>query len=88
MMRKEPIPSTIHVFSTQFYTKFVNEGFECVEKWTRKMNIFEKEILLIPINDSGHWSLCVIFHPGEIVNGAKVWEMLRKKLSISEYEND
>ncbi|EYU18425.1 hypothetical protein MIMGU_mgv1a020521mg, partial [Erythranthe guttata] len=66
-----------HFFNTFFFQKLVNvnrdlyrdcEGrdvFGCVRKWTRNVNIFEKDYIFIPVNFSLHWSLIVICHPGE-----------------------
>ncbi|KAK3185160.1 hypothetical protein Dsin_032446 [Dipteronia sinensis] len=42
-------------------------AFQRVRKWTRKVNLFEKDYVFIPINYSFHWSLIVICHPGEVV---------------------
>ncbi|KAK9271240.1 hypothetical protein L1049_026830 [Liquidambar formosana] len=39
-----------------------------VRKWTRKLNLFEKDYIFIPVNFSLHWSLVVICHPGEVAN--------------------
>ena len=32
----------------------------------KNLNIFDKRFLLVPINMSKHWSLCVIINPGDI----------------------
>ena len=60
--------SRIHVFSSLFYTKLTedsreNEGYELVKRWTKNVDIFEKEFLVIPINFANHWSLVVIVRP-------------------------
>ena len=34
-----------------------------VKKWTKNINIFEKDFVFIPINDSSHWYLIVICFP-------------------------
>ena len=41
-----------------------------MESWTarRKIDIFEKKFIFIPINDFLHWSLCVVVNPGKIEN--------------------
>lgn len=44
------------------------EAFQRVRKWTRNVNIFEKDYIFIPVNSSLHWSLIVICHPGEVEN--------------------
>ncbi|CAI8597818.1 unnamed protein product [Vicia faba] len=43
-------------------------AFLRVRKWTRKVNLFEKDYIFIPVNFNLHWSLIVICHPGEVVN--------------------
>ncbi|XP_078441134.1 putative ubiquitin-like-specific protease 2B [Wolffia australiana] len=67
-----------HFFNSFFFRKLVDldkdplstaEGrtaFLRVRKWTRKVNIFEKDYLFIPVNYNLHWSLLVICHPGEV----------------------
>ncbi len=62
--------SRVHAFSCQFYTKLLeksNEKDDChalVARWTKKFNLFEKDFIFIPVNESMHWSLAVIAHPG------------------------
>lgn len=67
-----------HFFNSFFFRKLADldkdhvsasEGraaFLRVRKWTRKINIFEKDYIFIPVNFSLHWSLLVICHPGEV----------------------
>jgi len=44
------------------------EGASGVSSWTSKkeINIFEKKFIFIPINESLHWSLCVVVNAGNI----------------------
>ncbi|CAM8937677.1 unnamed protein product [Rhodiola kirilowii] len=44
------------------------EAFQRVRKWTRNVNLFDKDYIFIPINFSLHWSLIIICHPGELTN--------------------
>ncbi len=37
-----------------------------VKKWTRNINIFEKDFVVIPINKSAHWYLAIICYPSLI----------------------
>ncbi|KAG2370159.1 cysteine proteinase [Suillus spraguei] len=49
----------VHHFSTFFWPKLKNEGYEQgrLAKWTKKIDIFSKDIILIPINhNNSHWS--------------------------------
>ena len=62
--------SSIHIFSTHFFSHLTTSGLPQVESWTRSRNIdiFQKKIVIIPINEQSHWSLVVIVNPGEIQN--------------------
>nr|KJB77564.1 hypothetical protein B456_012G143900 [Gossypium raimondii] len=67
-----------HFFSSFFFLKLADldkglsdecqakSAFQRVHKWTRKVDIFEKDYIFIPVNYSLHWSLIVICHPGEV----------------------
>lgn len=34
-----------------------------VTKWTKNVNIFEKDFIIIPINEQSHWFLVIICYP-------------------------
>ncbi|XP_061967989.1 probable ubiquitin-like-specific protease 2B isoform X1 [Populus nigra] len=67
-----------HFFNSFFFRKLadldkdpssVKDGraaFLRVHKWTRKVDIFGKDYIFIPVNFNLHWSLLVICHPGEV----------------------
>ncbi|OVA10483.1 Peptidase C48 [Macleaya cordata] len=69
-----------HFFNSFFFRKLADldkdpssasqgrAAFQRVRKWTRKVNLFEKDYVFIPINFNLHWSLIVICHPGEVAN--------------------
>jgi len=40
--------------------------YERVKKWTKKVNIFEKDFIIVPINEHAHWFVCVICFPGQL----------------------
>lgn len=65
--------TSLHFFTSHFYTTLLNDGPESVTSWTAKknINIFEKKFIFIPINKDLHWSLCVVVNPGCIKNS---WE--------------
>uniref|UniRef100_A0A8C6GPG6 Ubiquitin-like protease family profile domain-containing protein n=1 Tax=Mus spicilegus TaxID=10103 RepID=A0A8C6GPG6_MUSSI len=50
----------LHVFSTFFYPKLKHGGYSSVKRWTQGINLFEKELILVPIHQRVHWSLVVI----------------------------
>ncbi|XP_060225992.1 sentrin-specific protease 2-like, partial [Meriones unguiculatus] len=49
----------LHAFNTFFYTKLKSGGYRSVRRWTRAVNIFAKELLLVPVHLGMHWSLVV-----------------------------
>ncbi|KAL9271010.1 putative ubiquitin-like-specific protease 2B [Drosera capensis] len=69
-----------HFFNSFFFRKLADldknpssvfEGkaaFQRVRKWTRKIDLFGKDYIFIPVNYNLHWSLIVICHPGEVVD--------------------
>ncbi|ONH90694.1 hypothetical protein PRUPE_8G069500 [Prunus persica] len=69
-----------HFFNSFFFRKLADldkdqpgacegkEAFQRVLKWTRKVNVFKKDYIFIPVNYRLHWSLIVICHPGEVAN--------------------
>jgi hypothetical protein len=65
IQRKElPNESHVHIFSTHFYTELAREGYDGVARWTAKkgINIFQKKLILIPINIMKDWSLCAVIN--------------------------
>lgn len=37
---------------------------ERVKKWTKNVNLFEKDFIVVPINENSHWFLAIICFPG------------------------
>lgn len=65
--RMEPTHSScVHIFTTHFYTTLFVEGLAAVSNWTTKkrINIFTKRMIFIPVHQDMHWSLCVVVNPG------------------------
>ncbi|KAJ7357153.1 cysteine proteinase [Mycena albidolilacea] len=56
-------PLDVHYFSTFFWTKLEKEGYEKgrLAKWTKKIDIFSKDTILIPVNHGNvHWTAAAI----------------------------
>ncbi|CDY31069.1 BnaA08g26190D [Brassica napus] len=70
-----------HFFNSFFFRKLADldkdpssiadgrAAFLRVRKWTRKVDMFGKDYIFVPVNFSLHWSLIIICHPGEVANG-------------------
>jgi sentrin-specific protease 1 len=46
------------VLNSFFYTKLVNAGYQYagVRRWTKKVDVFEHDVIIVPINISNaHW---------------------------------
>ncbi|XP_057993644.1 probable ubiquitin-like-specific protease 2B isoform X2 [Hevea brasiliensis] len=67
-----------HFFNSFFFRKLADldkdpssasdgrAAFLRVHKWTRKVDMFGKDYVFVPVNFNLHWSLLVICHPGEV----------------------
>ncbi|KAI9323792.1 hypothetical protein BX666DRAFT_1890489 [Dichotomocladium elegans] len=53
------LPS-VHCFNTFFCSTLRDSGYAKVRRWTKRVDIFSKDIVFIPINYSYHWTLGVI----------------------------
>jgi Ulp1 family protease len=69
--------SRIHIFSSLFYKKLIEkpdkyDSYQLVKRWTKNVDIFEKDFLIIPINEDIHWSLVIIVRPGLLMNSSAI----------------
>ena len=64
--------SSTHNFNTNLYTCLSQKSLSDNDllKWTKNINLFQKRIIFIPIQQGIHWSLCVVINPGKIKNNA------------------
>lgn len=40
------------------------QHYNRVKNWTKNVNIFEKDFIIIPINENQHWYLAIVCFPG------------------------
>uniref|UniRef100_A0A7N4Q1N7 SUMO specific peptidase 1 n=1 Tax=Sarcophilus harrisii TaxID=9305 RepID=A0A7N4Q1N7_SARHA len=57
---KEKGMPSVHAFNTFFFTKLKTAGYQAVKRWTKKVDVFSVDILLVPIHLGVHWCLAVI----------------------------
>ncbi|XP_039564422.1 sentrin-specific protease 1 isoform X1 [Passer montanus] len=50
----------VHAFNTFFFTKLKTAGYQAVKRWTKKVDIFSVDLLLVPIHLGVHWCLAVV----------------------------
>ncbi|NXP56218.1 SENP1 protease, partial [Heliornis fulica] len=57
---KEKGLPAVHAFNTFFFTKLKTAGYQAVKRWTKKVDIFSVDLLLVPIHLGVHWCLAVV----------------------------
>eukprot|EP00062_Callorhinchus_milii_P023222 gi/632981845/ref/XP_007907813.1/ PREDICTED: sentrin-specific protease 1-like [Callorhinchus milii] len=53
------LPS-VHTFNTFFFPKVKSDGYQAVKRWTKKVDVFATNIVLVPVHLGVHWCLAVI----------------------------
>lgn len=58
-----PIADRCYFFNTYFYSALQqNDSSNRVGSWTKDVDLFEKDFLIVPINDpeNHHWTVCIV----------------------------
>lgn len=66
--RKKPeVSKRIYFFNSYFFASLTNTrkgkkgvNYEAVQKWTRNVDLFSHDYVVVPINESAHWYLAII----------------------------
>lgn len=61
----DPKLPSVNTLNTFFYPKLCSSGYSAVRRWTKKMDIFSKDILLVPVHLGVHWCLSVSIKPSQ-----------------------
>ena len=56
------------IFRSHFYSKLKESGPDAILSWSQKVNIFERSIIFIPVNESHHWTLLAVVNCGSIIS--------------------
>ncbi|XP_067851236.1 sentrin-specific protease 5 isoform X2 [Heptranchias perlo] len=59
----DAVPDKVHFFNSFFYKQLQTKGYNGVKRWTKKVDLFSKALLLIPIHLEIHWSLLTVDLP-------------------------
>ncbi|KAG1041095.1 hypothetical protein G6F43_012170 [Rhizopus delemar] len=66
----------IYVYTSFFFTKLKEcktpEGLSSLSRWTRGVNLFEKDLLIIPVAEHKHWFLVLVANPGACIGSPTV----------------
>lgn len=102
--------SKTHIFGTFFYNTLTNtkllgqtndvkltaaqKRHERVKNWTKHVNIFEKDFIIVPINQQSHWFLAIICFPSlkgpvtiESNQPVKPQPIIKKKVPVERKES-
>lgn len=65
--RLPELAKRVYFFNTFFFASLTNTprgkkgiNYEAVQKWTRSVNIFSYDYVVVPINESAHWYVAII----------------------------
>ncbi|PWN29713.1 cysteine proteinase, partial [Jaminaea rosea] len=51
----------VHCFNSYFWAKLDTEGYQSVSRWTRRIDVFAQDLILIPCNlGNSHWTCAAI----------------------------
>lgn len=86
--RTEPGLPSVYAFNTFFYPKLLASGYTAIKRWTRRVDIFSHDLILVPVHLGVHWCLAVIdfrhstirYYDSMGGQNPKCLEMLRKYL--------
>lgn len=49
----------VYAFSTFFFQKLHGGGHSAVRRWTKAVDLFQYEVIIVPLHLGVHWSLAV-----------------------------
>ncbi|KAF6214619.1 hypothetical protein GE061_009362 [Apolygus lucorum] len=79
---------SVYAFSTFFFPALKN-GYDRVRRYTRKVDLFSKDLILVPIHLSVHWCMAkidmkrkeIVYYDSMLSSNTHVLEMLKNYLS-------
>lgn len=86
----------VHIFPSYCYTRIQNNLngnrnskanreriWKDLKSWTKTVDIFKKRLLVFPINDALHWTVCIVCNPGRLVRRySKEFSEMKKNLEL------
>ncbi|MCJ1310533.1 hypothetical protein MMC25_004197 [Agyrium rufum] len=93
------VAKTIYWFNTYFYASLTQNtkgksriNYDAVRKWTRNINIFDFDYLVIPINEAAHWYVAIICNLPALSHGGPqkdiVLEEIKPEVIAVNVDND
>uniref|UniRef100_A0A8C5GBC4 Ubiquitin-like protease family profile domain-containing protein n=1 Tax=Gouania willdenowi TaxID=441366 RepID=A0A8C5GBC4_GOUWI len=50
----------VHFLNSFFHRQLMTKGYEGVKRWTKKVDLFSKDLLLVPVHLQVHWCLVTV----------------------------
>ncbi|XP_022188230.2 sentrin-specific protease 1-like [Nilaparvata lugens] len=57
--KKEGLPK-VYAFNTFFYPKLMESGHASLKRWTRKIDIFSQDLIIVPVHLDMHWCMAIM----------------------------
>ena len=57
--RREKLP-TVYAMSTYFFRRLMENGPSAVKRWLKNVDIFDYDLILVPIHQEEHWCLATV----------------------------
>ncbi|XP_068137217.1 sentrin-specific protease 5 [Hyperolius riggenbachi] len=64
----DTVPDKVHFLNSFFHRQLMTKGYNGVKRWTKKVDVFKKIMLLIPIHLEVHWSLITVNIPKKLIS--------------------
>ena len=56
----KPSSSKVYVFNSFFFTKLREKGYEGVKRWTKNVDLFSQDKIMLPVHLGMHWCMALI----------------------------
>jgi hypothetical protein len=81
--RPPKMKNKLHPIEDNVNLSPAEKRYERVRRWTKKVNIFDKDFVIVPINEHSHWFVAVICYPGLVLKEEKLLDKIAvKKVKI------
>jgi sentrin-specific protease 1 len=77
----------VHILNTFFLRKLQRDGYGAIKRWTRSVNVFQKELILVPVHLGNHWCMMGVNVPNKCITyydsmGGRNWRVLETMRSF------
>jgi sentrin-specific protease 7 len=62
----------VFIYNSFFFRCLEKHSFTKVRSWTRNVNIFDLDFLVVPINEKAHWYVAIICFPAALIKMEEV----------------